>query len=422
MDLVTWENTDPGSLSRRTDPRPPTVAEELYVDGRARLRSPASVLVASGLLARGVPAVREPVFARTAGDSRDAGQRETVLGADLGGGIGLAVAAGASWHQAVRDVLTQWLAVAGERTVLLPFPRSFCAGVERAIGAVEQALAQCHGPVYVRKQIVHNTHVVADLESRGAIFVDELDEVPAGATVVFSAHGVSPAVRQEAAGLGLAVIDATCPLVTRVHAKARRFAVRGDTVVLIGHAQHEEVEGVVGEFPEAITVVADRADVDGLEVPDPDRVTYLTQTTLAIDETADTVEALRARFPKLREPGAADICYATTNRQLALAAVAEEADLVLVVGSANSSNSVRLVEVARRRGTPAYLIDSAADIQASWLAGVRTIGLTAGASAPPSLITTIVDVLAGLGPVRVEERQAAQESVHFALPSPVRSR
>ena len=316
----------------------------------------------------------------------------------------------------------QWQAVAGERTVVLPFPRSFCAGVERAIGAVEQALARCKGPVYVRKQIVHNTHVVADLESRGAIFVDELDEVPAGATVVFSAHGVSPAVRQEAARRGLAVIDATCPLVTRVHAKARRFALRGDTVVLIGHAQHEEVEGVVGESPEAIAVVADRADVDALEVPDPDRVTYLTQTTLAIDETADTVAALRARFPKLREPGTADICYATTNRQQALAAVAEDADLVLVVGSANSSNSVRLVEVARRRGTPAYLIDSAADIQASWLAGVRTIGLTAGASAPPSLITAIVDALAGLGPVRVEERQAAQESVHFALPSPVRSR
>ncbi len=402
MDFVTWERADPGLLSGRAGTRPPTVADELDVDGRVRLRSPASVLVAAGLLARGVPVVRGPVFARTVWDSRGAGQRETVLGADLGGGIGLAVAAGPAWQQAVRDVLTQWLSVAGERTVVLPFPRSFCAGVERAIGAVEQALAQRDGPVYVRKQIVHNTHVVADLESRGAIFVEELDEVPAGATVVFSAHGVSPAVRQQAAGLGLAAIDATCPLVTRVHAKARRFAVRGD--------------------PEAITVVADRADVDVLEVPDPNRVTYLTQTTLAIDETADTVEALRARFPKLREPGAADICYATTNRQLALAAVAEDADLVLVVGSANSSNSVRLVEVARRHGSPAYLIDSAADIQASWLAGVRTIGLTAGASAPPSLITAIVNALAGLGPVRVEERQAAQESVHFALPSPVRSR
>jgi 4-hydroxy-3-methylbut-2-en-1-yl diphosphate reductase len=422
MDLTTWERADPGSPSWRTGPRPPTVADELDVDGRARLRCPASGLVAAGLLARGVPAERGPVFARTAWDSREAGERETVLGADLGGGIGLAVAGGAAWQQAVRDVLTQWLSVAGERTVLLPFPRSFCAGVERAIGAVEQALARSDGPVYVRKQIVHNTHVVADLESRGAIFVDELDEVPAGATVVFSAHGVSPAVRQEAARLGLAAIDATCPLVTRVHAKARRFALRGDTVVLIGHAKHEEVEGVVGESPEAIAVVADPADVDALEVPDPDRVTYLTQTTLALDETADTVGALRARFPRLREPGAADICYATTNRQVSLAAVAEEADLVLVVGSANSSNSVRLVEVARRRGSPAYLIDSVADLRASWLAGVRTIGLTAGASAPPSLITAIVDAIAGLGPVRVEERQSAHESVHFALPSPVRSR
>jgi 4-hydroxy-3-methylbut-2-enyl diphosphate reductase len=422
MDLVTWERIDPGSHSWRTGTGSPTVADELYLDGRARLRSPASVLVAAGLLARGVPAVRGPLFARTAWDGRDAGQGETVLGADLGGGIGLAVATEVAWQPAVRDVLAQWLSVAGERTVMLPFPRSFCAGVERAIEAVERTLERANGPVYVRKQIVHNTHVVADLESRGAIFVDELDEVPAGATVVFSAHGVSPAVRQEAVGRGLAVIDATCPLVTRVHAKARRFAVRGDTVVLIGHAKHEEVEGVVGEYPEAITVVADRADVDALDVPDPDRVTYLTQTTLAIDETADIVEALRARFPTLREPGAADICYATTNRQRALAAVAEDADLVLVVGSANSSNSVRLVEVARRHGTLAYLVDGAADIQASWLAGVRTIGLTAGASAPPSLITAIVDALAGLGPVHVEERQSAHESVHFALPSPVRSR
>jgi 4-hydroxy-3-methylbut-2-enyl diphosphate reductase len=273
----------------------------------------------------------------------------------------------------------------------------------------------------VRKQIVHNAHVVADLESRGALFVDDLDQVPDGATVVFSAHGVSPAVRHEANSRGLEVIDATCPLVTKVHAEARRFAGRGDTVVLIDHGDHEEVEGVVGEAPEAVTVVENGADVAALRVPDPARVSYLTQTTLAVDETAITVEALRRRFPMLREPASGDICYATTNRQRALSDVAVDADLVLVVGSANSSNSVRLVELARRHGTPAYLIDGAADIRAAWLAGVGTIGLTAGASAPPSLVAKVTAALEGLGPVRVAERKSANESIHFALPSNLRS-
>jgi 4-hydroxy-3-methylbut-2-enyl diphosphate reductase len=306
------------------------------------------------------------------------------------------------------------------RTVLLAAPRSFCAGVERAIEAVEHALDQRGAPIYVRKQIVHNTHVVADLEARGAVFVDELDAVPDGAVVVFSAHGVSPAVRGEAYRRGLDVIDATCPLVTKVHAEARRFAARGDTVVLIGHAGHEEVEGTLGEAPERTVLVQDAADVAALELPDPARVSYLTQTTLAVDETAGVVAALHERFPALQGPASDDICYATTNRQDALAAIAEEADLVLVVGSANSSNSVRLVELAQRRGTPAYLIDDAGDIRPQWLSGVRVVGLTAGASAPPALVDGVVAALAALGPVTVAEREIARETVHFMLPSPVR--
>ncbi|MFI9383912.1 4-hydroxy-3-methylbut-2-enyl diphosphate reductase [Kutzneria sp. NPDC052558] len=307
-----------------------------------------------------------------------------------------------------------------ERTVLLASPRSFCAGVDRAIEIVEQLLARRGGPIYVRKQIVHNTHVVADLSGRGAVFVDELGEVPAGATVVFSAHGVSPAVRAEAAGRGLDVVDATCPLVTKVHSEARRFAARGDTVVFIGHAGHEEVEGTLGEAPERMVLVETVEDVAALEVEDPSRVSYLTQTTLAVDETTAVVDALRARFPALRGPGSDDICYATTNRQRSLAAVADEADLVLVVGSANSSNSVRLVEVARRMGTPAYLVDDVSGISEKWLAGVRVVGLTAGASAPPQLVDDVVHWLRRFGPVRVEERETARETITFGLPSAAR--
>jgi 4-hydroxy-3-methylbut-2-en-1-yl diphosphate reductase len=302
-------------------------------------------------------------------------------------------------------------------TVLLAAPRSFCAGVERAIEIVEHALAQRGRPVYVRKQIVHNTHVVADLEARGAVFVDELDEVPAGATVVFSAHGVSPSVRTEGGRRELDVIDATCPLVTKVHAEARRFATRGDTVLLIGHAGHEEVEGTLGEAPEHTILVEDVAGARTVEVPDPARVSYLTQTTLAVDETAAIVDVLRERFPELKGPGSDDICYATTNRQRALADVAADADLVLVVGSANSSNSVRLVEQARRGGTPAYLVDDASEIRPEWLDGVRVVGLTAGASAPPRLVD---EVVAALGPVEVVERESATETIRFTLPAAVR--
>ncbi|GAA3287604.1 4-hydroxy-3-methylbut-2-enyl diphosphate reductase [Dactylosporangium vinaceum] len=312
-------------------------------------------------------------------------------------------------------------AVADGLTVLLAAPRSFCAGVERAVEIVEKALEQRAHPVYVRKQIVHNSHVVAALEARGAVFVDELDEVPDGATVVFSAHGVSPAVRAEADRRGLAVVDATCPLVTKVHAEARRFAGRGDTVILVGHAGHEEVEGTLGEAPRRTVLVADVAGVAALEVEDPERVSYLTQTTLAADEVAEVVAALRARFPRLRGPGSDDICYATTNRQEAVKAIARDADVVLVVGSANSSNSQRLVELARRLGTPAHLIDDVRGVRAEWLAGARVVGLSAGASAPPRLVDEVIEVLRARGPVTVQERAVAAEHLQFALPPAVRA-
>ncbi|MDU0294149.1 4-hydroxy-3-methylbut-2-enyl diphosphate reductase [Saccharothrix longispora] len=301
--------------------------------------------------------------------------------------------------------------------VLLASPRSFCAGVERAIDIVDRLLDQRGGPVHVRKQIVHNTHVVAELEARGAVFVDELDAVPDGATVVFSAHGVSPAVREEAERRGLDVVDATCPLVTKVHAEARRYAARGDTVVLIGHAGHEEVEGTLGEAPDRVVLVETAADVAALEVPDPARVSYLTQTTLAVDETAEVLDALRARFPALRGPSSADICYATTNRQDAVREVARDADLVLVVGSANSSNSVRLVELARRGGVPAHLVDDVSDIDPAWLEGVRVVGLSAGASAPPRLVDEVVEAL---GARDVEVRETTSETIRFTLPAAVR--
>jgi 4-hydroxy-3-methylbut-2-enyl diphosphate reductase len=317
-------------------------------------------------------------------------------------------------------VLDTWRRALGARRVLRASPRSFCAGVERAIEVVERALEQRGGPVYVRKQIVHNVHVVADLERRGAVFVEELDEVPAGATVVFSAHGVSPAVKAEASRRGLDVIDATCPLVNKVHAEARNFAKAGKTVFLIGHAGHEEVEGTTGEAPAAIRLVETVDDVAGLEVQDPEQVAYLTQTTLAVDDTNVVVEAIRKRFPALVGPRSDDICYATQNRQQALKAVARESDLVLVVGSENSSNSKRLVEVAEKEGARAYLIDDASELELAWLEGVRTVGLTAGASAPESLVTELVDELRGLGPVEVEDVTFTQETIQFGLPKEVR--
>ncbi len=322
--------------------------------------------------------------------------------------------------RAAVPVVERWAAACAPRQVLLAGPRSFCAGVERAIEIVERALELQGEPVYVRKQIVHNTRVVGDLESRGAVFVDELDQVPDGATVVFSAHGVSPMVRAEASRRGLAVIDATCPLVSKVHAEARRFAADGYTVALIGHAGHEEVEGTLGEAPSSTVLVQTPEDVAALRPRDSERVAYLMQTTLSVDEAAEVSGALRERFPALRAPGSDDICYATTNRQAAVRAIAAESDLVLVAGSANSSNSVRLVETCERIGTPAQLIDSAADIQLGWLTGVSTLGLTAGASAPPAVVEEIISALSGLGPLSVSERTTTTESIRFGLPKEVR--
>ncbi len=322
--------------------------------------------------------------------------------------------------RAAVPALERWAAACGPRQVLLAGPRSFCAGVERAIEIVERALELQGRPVYVRKQIVHNTRVVGDLEDRGAVFVDELHQVPDGATVVFSAHGVSPAVRAEASRRGLAVIDATCPLVSKVHAEARRFAADGYTVALIGHEGHEEVEGTLGEAPSSTVLVQTAEDVAALRPRDGERIAYLMQTTLSVDEAEEVSGALRERFPGVRGPGSDDICYATTNRQAAVRAVAADSDLVLVAGSANSSNSVRLVETCERAGTPAHLIDSAADIQLGWLTGVSTIGLTAGASAPPAVVEEIISALSGLGPLSVSERVTTTESIRFGLPKEVR--
>jgi 4-hydroxy-3-methylbut-2-en-1-yl diphosphate reductase len=316
--------------------------------------------------------------------------------------------------------VTRWSAAGGARRVLLAAPRSFCSGVERAIEIVERALDRSAQPVYVRKQIVHNSRVVTGLTDRGAVFVEELGEVPDGARVVFSAHGVSPAVRDEAVRRGLDTIDATCPLVAKVHAEARRFAAEGNLVVLIGHAGHEEVEGTLGEAPGSMILVQNAADVATLRPADPGKVVYLMQTTLAADEAGEIVAALLDRFPAARGPGSDDICYATTNRQLALRAIASESDLVLVAGSANSSNSRRLVETAERAGTPAYLIDRVEDIELGWLTGACTIGITAGASAPPEMVTEIVTALSGLGPVELNERVTATESIQFGLPKEVR--
>jgi 4-hydroxy-3-methylbut-2-enyl diphosphate reductase len=322
--------------------------------------------------------------------------------------------------RAAGPALGRWAAAAGQRQVLLAGPRSFCAGVERAIEIVEKILDQHGPPVYVRKQIVHNSHVVSGLEARGAIFVDELSEVPDGARVVFSAHGVSPTVRTEADHRGLTAVDATCPLVAKVHAEARRFAADGYLVALIGHAGHEEVEGTLGEAPDSVALVETAEDVGRLHPADSSKVAYLMQTTLAMDEAAGISDALRERFPAARAPGSDDICYATTNRQRAARAVAAESDLVLVAGSANSSNSVRLVETAQRAGTPAHLIDGPSDIELGWLAGVSTIGLTAGASAPPAVVEDIVTALGGLGSVEVSERVITTENIRFSLPKEVR--
>jgi 4-hydroxy-3-methylbut-2-enyl diphosphate reductase len=315
--------------------------------------------------------------------------------------------------------LEEWRRSLGSREVVLAEPRSFCAGVERAIATVEQALERVSGPVYVRRQIVHNAHVVADLERRGAIFVQELDETPDGAAVVLAAHGVSPAVREEAERRNLRVVDATCPLVAKVHAEARHARQRGETILLVGHRDHEEVEGTMGEAGAEAVVVETVEDVAALRPRDPERVTWLTQTTLASDETEEIVTAVRTRFPSARRPPSDDICYATTNRQEAVRQVAVQCDLVLVVGSENSSNSARLVEVAERAGARACLIDDATHVRPDWLAGANRIGITAGASAPPHLVDTLVDALRGLGPVNTSTEGGGPETVAFGLPKEV---
>ncbi|MGW2184439.1 4-hydroxy-3-methylbut-2-enyl diphosphate reductase [Streptomyces sp. NPDC001719] len=305
--------------------------------------------------------------------------------------------------------------------VLVAAPRGFCAGVERAVETVEQVLKRYGPPVYVRKQIVHNTHVVRDLAARGAVFVDELDQVPHGAVVVFSAHGVSPTVRAEATARQLTVIDATCPLVTKVHNEALRFSRAGYDVALIGHAGHEEVEGTVGEAPDRIRIVDSPEDVQELAVRDPGKVVWLSQTTLAVDEVAATALALRERFPHLANPPGDDICYASQNRQDAVRAIAPRCDLVLVAGSANSSNSVRLVEVARRAGAPAaYLIDDAAEACDSWFAHVRIVGVSAGASAPETQVNGLLKALAARGYSEVEYITVTRETQHFSLPVQLR--
>ena len=300
--------------------------------------------------------------------------------------------------------------------ILLAKPRGFCAGVDRAIDTVHVALELYGAPVYVRKEIVHNRHVVAELRTRGAVFVEELAEVPDGATVVFSAHGIAPAVRQEAQARRLRVIDATCPLVTKVHVEAVRFAREGYGILLIGHDGHDEVIGTMGEAPAAIRLVGSAEEAERVEVPDPSRVAVITQTTLSVDDTRDILETLKRRFPALTVPPKDDICYATQNRQLAVKRIATDADLVLVVGAKNSSNSLRLVEVARQAGASAYLIGDVHAIQPDWLEGVRCVGVTSGASAPEHLVQQVVAYLQRHGARVVEEWEAVPESVNFGLP------
>jgi 4-hydroxy-3-methylbut-2-enyl diphosphate reductase len=306
------------------------------------------------------------------------------------------------------------------RRVLLAAPRGYCAGVDRAVQTVEHAL-DIHGPpVYVRKEIVHNKHVVEQLSERGAIFVEEETEVPEGELVVFSAHGVAPSVHANAESRNLRTIDATCPLVTKVHVEARKFAADGYTIILIGHDGHEEVEGTTGEAPESIVLVETAEDVEALEVADPNRVAFITQTTLSVDETAEIIARLRQKFPNITSPKSDDICYATTNRQLAVKQLARECDLVLVIGSKNSSNSNRLVDVTRELGTASHLIDNAGQVREEWLEGVETVGITSGASAPEELVSALVDFFRERGAEDVSELRTVDEDVRFMLPKQIR--
>ena len=304
--------------------------------------------------------------------------------------------------------------------ILLAGPRGFCAGVERAIDIVELALSVCPPPIYVRREIVHNRHVVESLRKQGAVFVDELAEVPDDATVIFSAHGISPAVRAEAAGRGLRVIDATCPLVTKVHLEAVRYAREDYSIVLIGHQDHDEVIGTLGEAPDRIRVIASVAEVERLQVPDPEKIAYLTQTTLSVDDTRDVIEALRRKFPKIVGPSRDDICYATQNRQDAVKQLVQRCDLILVVGSPTSSNSNRLREIAEKAGIPGYLIDGPEDLKREWFEGKQSVGVTAGASAPEILVERVVAKIREWGGKAPINLVGQQESVVFSLPRELR--
>lgn len=302
------------------------------------------------------------------------------------------------------------------KNLLLLKPRGFCAGVVRAIDIVQIALDTFGPPIYVRKEIVHNRYVVEDLQAKGAIFVDSVEEVPSGQRVIYSAHGVSPEVRDDSKARNLQVIDATCPLVTKVHVEAIKFAKHGNSLILIGHRDHDEIIGTLGEAPDVTQVVSTPEEVERLQVPDANRVAYLTQTTLSLDEAKDVIEALKKKFPNIKGPAAQDICYATENRQVAVKSVAEEADLVLVVGSENSSNSNRLVEVAQNLGTKSHLIENFRAIDPAWLNGVKTVALTAGASAPECLVEEVVNFLANHGFTNVKELEVMPENVRFGLP------
>jgi 4-hydroxy-3-methylbut-2-en-1-yl diphosphate reductase len=310
---------------------------------------------------------------------------------------------------------------AAPEKLLLAAPRGYCAGVDRAVQTVEHALELYGAPVYVRKEIVHNKHVVEQLRERGAIFVDELDDsIPEGAVTVFSAHGVAPTVHADADRRQLRTIDATCPLVTKVHREAVKFAAEGYTIVLIGHSGHEEVEGTMGEVPDSIVLVESEEDVDNLEVDDPERLAYISQTTLSVDETRTIINRLRERFPSIVGPRTDDICYATTNRQAAVKQMADACDLVLVIGSRNSSNSNRLVEVAREHGAASHLIDHEGQVQEEWLDGARVVGISSGASAPEELVQRLIEFFRARGTRQVEEFQVVREDVRFMLPKTIR--
>jgi 4-hydroxy-3-methylbut-2-enyl diphosphate reductase len=383
-----------------------SVRAPAFGDGRRRLELTSGAIVAD---------MESAWLTRAA-----AGRPLAVVRVVLDGPAGFGLRTPSRALETVATVLAEWAAATQPRELLLAAPRASCAGVERAINVVERALERFGPPVYMRKQIVHNRHVVSDLERRGAICVEELDEVPDGSTVVFSAHGVPPLVREQARRKRLNVIDGTCPLVSKVHAEARRFADSNYSIVLVGHEGHEEVDGTTGQVPGKIAVIAGEDEVDGLEIADEERVAFLTQTTLAVDETEGILSRLRERFPAIVGPRSDDICYATQNRQDAVRALASSSDLILVVGSQNSSNSNRLVEVARRHGCEAQLIDDESQLELGWFEGVRRLGVTAGASVPERIVQRVVRALGALGPFELREQVVADETVRFALPRELR--